>query len=165
MILCDSEEKLQLLLNDVAEWCSKCCLKVNTNKSKVKHVRPKRLVRTEKDFILGNELLNAVNDYKYIGFYFDKFMDLNKGINILSDAAGRRLGAVISKFISLRDAGFYTYTKLFDSCVVPIRDYFSEFWGFTKNSAINRVQNRTCGYYMGLHAKAPILVFQFFKRR
>ena len=54
VILCDSEEKLQLMLNDVAEWCSKCCLKVNTNKSKVKHVRPKRLVRTEKDFILGN---------------------------------------------------------------------------------------------------------------
>ena len=101
VILCDSEEKLQLLLNHVAEWCSKLCLKVNTNKSKVMHVRPKRLVRTEKDFVLGNELLDVVNDYKYLGFYFDEFMDLNKCINILSDAAGMSLGAVISKFKSL----------------------------------------------------------------
>ena len=69
-------------------------------------------------------------------------MDLNKCKNILSDAAGRSLGAVISKFKSLRDAGFYTYTKLFDSCVVPISDYFSRIWGLTKKSAIYKVQNR-----------------------
>ena len=103
------------------------------------------------------ELLDIVNDYKYLGFYFDEFMDLNKGINILSGAAGRSLGAVISKFKSLRDAGFYTYTKSFDSCVVPISDYFSEIWGFTKNPAINKVQNRACRFYLGLHAKASIL--------
>ena len=65
----------------------------------------------------------------YLGFFFYEFMYLNKGISILSDAAGRSLGAVISKFKSLR---FYTYTKLFDSCVVPISDYFSGIWGFTK---------------------------------
>ena len=104
--------------------------------------------------------MNVVNDYKYLGFYFDKFMDLNKRINILSDAAGRSLGAVISKFKSLSDAGFYTYTKLFDSCVVPIIDYFSEIWGFIKNSAINKVQNRACRFYFGLHAKTPIPGFQ-----
>ena len=51
VILCDSEEKLQLMLNHVAEWYSKWCLKVNTNKSKGMHVRPKRLVRTENDFV------------------------------------------------------------------------------------------------------------------
>ena len=61
VILCDSEENLRSMLNHVAEWCSKWCLKVNTNKSKVMHVRPKRLVRAEKDFVLGNELLNVVN--------------------------------------------------------------------------------------------------------
>ena len=65
------------------------------------HVRPKRLVRTEKYFVLGNELLDVVNDYKYLGFYFDEFMDLNKCINILPNAAGMSLGAVISKFKSL----------------------------------------------------------------
>ena len=53
VILCDSEEKLQSMLNHVDEWCSKWCLKVNTNKSKVMHVRPKRLVHTEKAFVLG----------------------------------------------------------------------------------------------------------------
>ena len=39
------------------------------------HVRPKRLARTGKYFVLGNELLDVANDYKYIGFCFDEFMD------------------------------------------------------------------------------------------
>ena len=77
------------MLNHVADWCSKWCLKVNKNISKVMHVRPIRLVHTEKDFVLGNELLDVVIDYKYLGFYFDEFMDSNEVINILSDAAGR----------------------------------------------------------------------------
>ena len=127
------------MLNHVAEWCSKWCLRVNTIKSKVMHVRPKRLVRTEKDFVLGNELLDVVNEYKYLWFYFDEFMDLNKGINMLSDAAGKSLGIVISKFKSLRDAGFYTYIKLFNRAVwfrsVII---FLESGVLQKNSAINK---------------------------
>ena len=117
VILCNSEEKLQLVLNHVAEWCLKWCLKVNTNKSKVLHVRPKRLVRTEKDFVPENKLLDVVNYYKYLGFYFDEFMDLSTGINILRDLAGRTLGAVISKFISLRVAGFlYIYQIIWQVC-------------------------------------------------
>ena len=55
------------MLNHVADWCSNCCLKVNTNKSKVMHVRPKRLVRTEKDFVQRNELLVVVKKKKYHG--------------------------------------------------------------------------------------------------
>ena len=56
VIRCDSEKKLQVILNRVAEWCSKWCLKVNTNKSKVIHVHPKpckRLV-SALGFILMN---------------------------------------------------------------------------------------------------------------
>ena len=59
VIRCDSEKKIQVILNRVAEWCSKWCLKVNTNKSKVIHVRPKpckRLV-SALGFILMNLLI------------------------------------------------------------------------------------------------------------
>ena len=65
-----------------------------------------------------------------------------------------------SKFKSLIDAGLYTYTKVFDSCVVPISDYFSGICGFTKTSAINKVQNRAWRFYLGLYLKAPIVDFQ-----
>ena len=83
---------------------------------------------------------------------------MKEGINVLSEAAGRR--GIIAKFASFRDAGFQTYTKLYESCVVPIMDYFSGIWGFLKYPAIDQVHNRACRFYLGLHAKAPIPALQ-----
>ena len=57
--------------------------KINTNTSKVMHVRPKRHSGTYRELLCtGNKLLDVVNDYKYLWFYFDEFVDLNQGINI-----------------------------------------------------------------------------------
>ena len=50
---------------------------------------------------------------------------MREGINVLSEAAGRSLSGIIAKLASFRDAGFQTYTKPYESCVVLIMDYFS----------------------------------------
>ena len=39
-------------------------------------------------------------------------------------------------------------------------DYFSGIWGFLKYPAIDKVHNRACRFYLGLHAKAPISALQ-----
>ncbi len=39
--------------------------------------------------------------------------------------AGRAMGSIISKFKSLKNVGFETYSKLYHSGVVPIMDYCS----------------------------------------
>ena len=62
---------LQFMLIHTTEWCSDWCLKVNTNNSNGMYVRPKRLVRAEKIFALGNEQLEAFDD---INIFF--FMNL-----------------------------------------------------------------------------------------
>ena len=43
---------------------------------------------------------------------------------------------------------------------MPIMDYFSGIWGFLKYPAIDKVHNRACRFYPGLHAKAPISALQ-----
>ena len=35
-------------------------------------------------------------------------------------------------------------------------NYCSGIWGFLKYPAIDKVHNRACRFYLGLHAKAPI---------
>ena len=39
-------------------------------------------------------------------------------------------------------------------------DYFSGIWGFLKYPAIDKVHNRACRFYLGLHANAPISALQ-----
>ena len=39
---------------------------------------------------------------------------------------------------------------------MTIMNYFSGIWVFLRYPAIDKVHNRTCRFYLGLYAKAPI---------
>ena len=118
---------------------------------------PKRRQRTQFLFKMGNINLDMVTVYKYSGLYFDEFMDFKYGINVLSEAAGRSLSAMIAKMqLLIRNSGFQTFTKMYHSCVAPISDYFAGIWGFNHFDSMNKIQNRACRYYLGLHPKTPI---------
>ena len=71
---------------------------------------------------------------KYLGFHFDSHLDFKEGIDTLSNAAGRALGGIITKFKPLKDAGYKTFSQLYESVVVPISDYFSGIWGTGKHN-------------------------------
>ena len=77
---------------------------------------------------MGNINLDMVTVYKYLGLHFDEFMALRYGTNVLSEAAGRSLIAIIANMHLLRNSGFQTFTKMYHSCVVPISDYFAGIW-------------------------------------
>ncbi len=72
-----------------------------------------------------------------------------------ADSAGRALGGVITKFRSLKDCGYKTYTKLFDTGVLSILNYGSEVWGYGKYEKCDTVINRAMRYYLGVHKHAP----------
>ena len=159
VIITENEDNMQIVLDYIAVWCKKWRMKVNTKKTKVMHIRRKPCKSTQAIFNLDATESELVSKYKYLGFFFNEHMDMKEGINVLYEAAGR--SSIIAKFASFRDAGFQTYTKLYESCVAPIMDYFSGIWGFLKYPAIDKVHNRACRFYLGLHAnKAPIPALQ-----
>ena len=61
------------------------------------HFRPKRRQRTQFLFKMGNLNLDMVTVYRYLGLYFDKFLNFKYGTDVLSEAAGRSLSAMIAK--------------------------------------------------------------------
>ena len=52
-------------------------------------------------------------------------LDFTEIAEVLSQAGCRALGAMISKVHCYKDVGYNTYTKLVNSCVVPVLDYCS----------------------------------------
>lgn len=67
----------------------------------------------------------------------------------------------VSSIHSLKDIGFKTFEKLFNSCVTVthILDYSSSVWGYRSFQCIDKVQNRTLRYFIGVHLFAPTLSF------
>ena len=123
VVFADSEAKLQCLLDTVYNWCKKWRMKINVSKSKIIHFRNVGKRATDLTFKNGPNIIETVSSYKYLGLILDEFFLYDMAVETLCSSAGRALGAVISKSMSLRNFAYKTYTKLFISCVTPIYEY------------------------------------------
>ena len=151
VLVAEKEDDLQHMLNKMHEWCCKWRLKVNESKSNIVHFRPCRTKQTTFTFKYGQKDLSLVNEYKYIGVILDENLTYASCSKTLADSAGRALGAVISKFKQFKEVGYHTFTKMFNTCVVPVLDYSCEIWGKNNVCHSDLIQNKACRYFLGVH--------------
>ena len=57
------------------QWCKKWRVIINTNKSKIVYFRRRRTQRTNYAFKVGNNVLETVNQYRYLGVIFEEHND------------------------------------------------------------------------------------------
>ncbi len=138
-------------------WCKNWRLKVNTEKTNIVHFRRKRKQRTTFKFKFENNPHNIVDGYKYLGVVLQENLDFKITEELLAGAAGRALGAIISKFKCLKNVSFKTFSKMYQVNVVPIVDYSSSVWGYANYDFCVKVQYRAIRYFLGVHPNAPLL--------
>ena len=160
VLISDTEVNLQYMLDSMHEWCHKWKLKLNIDKSNVMHFRPKRQKRTEFKYHFGDDELINVDKYKYLGIYLDEHITFEHCSKVLSESAGRALGGIINRFKSLRDVGFGTFDKMYETGVMSVCNYSAEIWGFKDFQCCKNIQNRAMRYYLGVHKYAPIAGMQ-----
>ena len=68
VLLSESEEGLQSMLNVLHVWCSMWRLDVNEAKTKILHFRNKTKLRSSILFTCGNKTIEYSECYKYLGF-------------------------------------------------------------------------------------------------
>ena len=66
-------------------------MKVNVNKTKIVHFRTKGQPHTCFNFVYGNENVELVDKYKYLGLILDDHLDYSITADALSGSAGRAL--------------------------------------------------------------------------
>ena len=157
VLLTDSEEDMQVLLNKLGEWCNQWRLRINMNKSEVLHVRCKRKARSNFLFKLNGSVLNYTSQYKYLGLLLNEHMDFNITTKLLADSAASAHGRINSKFKGLNNMGFSTYEKLFNTSILPILNYGAEIWGAKGYNHVQQVQSKAMRFYLGVHKFAPTL--------
>ena len=149
ILVAENEKDLQNMLVCAENWCRKWRLTVNHSKTQIMHFRQTRIKRSDVQFYFGEQKLEYVGNYKYLGFNLDEHLNYESGISLLAESAGRALGGVIGKTKKLGDLGYATYSKLFHTCVCPVTDYMVGVWGFKENIKGQRVQNRAISFLGG----------------
>ncbi len=158
VLLADTPENLQKLIDIVQNWCKKWRLIINPNKSKIVHFRNPPKQRTGHIFKLCNDgpVLETVDVYKYLGVFMDEYLTYSKATEVLSSAAGRALGGMITKYRNLKEMNYKTYSKLYDSLVCSVMDYSSAVWGVKNYDCMENVHKRAIRYFVGVHRLSPI---------
>ena len=151
VIMAETTDNLQSLLNILHQWCQQWRMSINIGKTKVMHIRNKTQARSNFSFNVGSSNIEMIDKYKYLGLVLDEHLDFNNTASFIASSAGRALGGICSKFSQMRGMGYNTYTKLFETGVAPILDYGSEIWGFQNFSQISAIQNRAIRFFLGTH--------------
>ncbi len=69
---------------------------------------------------------------------------------VLTQAASRALGVLISKYKSHGGLPFAVYSRLYDALMHPILDYGAAVWGTGEFSVISAIQHRVCKVFLGV---------------
>ena len=154
-LIAETEKDLQAMLNVLHKWCQTWDVMVNTDKSQVVHFRKKNTPQTMVEFKLSNKSLDKVNKYKYLGLVLDFSLDYNVTASVVAKSASRALGLLISKAKSMGGLSYNCFSKLYESCVIPIIRYGASIWGHKEYSCINSVHNRMCRYFLGVGKFTP----------
>ena len=82
VIMSDSEDNLQKMINCVYSWCRRWRLCVNLAKTNVVHLRAKRQKLSQYKFYYGTNVIDYVCKYKYLRVVFHEHMDFIECANI-----------------------------------------------------------------------------------
>ena len=110
LILAENEVNLQLMLSTLEKWCRDWKLDVNFKKSNVIHFRKKNLPETLFKFKYKQNEMRKTHEYKYLEILFNEFGNLDSAVELLADSASRALGAIISKYKTLKNIRFHSFT-------------------------------------------------------
>ena len=142
IVLAENEVQLQLAMNGMKDYCDMWNLQINVSKTKVM-VFSRGKIRNKPMIYFGDQILDVVYSYTYLGITFNYNGTFNLAIKRLYDIATRAMFEILKKgrsmFLSI-DIQF----KLFDSVVVPIIMYGCEIWGFSNLNLIEKLHLKFC---------------------
>ena len=138
VLLAPTELNLQSMLDYLISWFNKNMMDVNINKMKVVHFRKSNIDRTEFNLKLGNNGIEIRGNYRYLGVVLKEYLDFTETANVLSESAGRAFSSLIVNLYNKMDLMYFSYTKVYESKIVPIMDYASGVWG--RNASLNQIR-------------------------
>jgi hypothetical protein len=128
VIFSETVEGLQQGLSQVKVYCDQWQLKLNASKCKV-IVFSAGKIRNKPVLRIGNEQLDIVYDFPYLGIKFNYDNSFRRAQKDLSNRASRAMFSLLRKcnrlFLPLD-----VVIELFDKTIMPILTYGCEIWGF-----------------------------------
>ena len=136
ILISESKDGLQNLLDGLNSFSQQWFLAVNTKKTKTLVFSRKRN-KPSTQFYLGENQLPSCDSYCYLGCMFSQNGSFKFAAQTLYEKATKSMYGLLNTIYKYKSCTINTMLKLFDHLVVPIALYNCEVWGplcFSKNS-------------------------------
>ena len=134
-------QSLQLILNDIEQYCNMWKLKLNVNKTKIMILENGR--HTNYDFFLYNTRVEVVKSFKYLGVYLHKNGKWNRTQSHIAQNASFSLHKLFTTFYNL-ELPISNKVDLFEKIVEPVLNYAAEVWGHHQGSDVESILTKFC---------------------
>jgi len=149
VLLAESPKDLQTSLNAMKEYCTLFDLKVNISKTKIM-IFSRGKLRKPHSFYFGDEKLDVVNEYNYLGLIFNYNAKFNVAKKFLYQKGSRAMFALLKKIRKLA-LPMDIALKLFNNLVKPVILYGAEVWGCENYDIFEKLQLRFCKYILSVN--------------
>ena len=139
ILVSDTPQGLQQKLNILEEQSTRLGVKVNLDKTKIIVFRKGGFLSKFEKWFYGGHPVEVVNRYVYLGFEFTTKMSLTSSLSSFIIKAKNALNALFRSLNTIECHENKIFFKLFDSKVLPILSYSSEFWGVFNIEEIEKV--------------------------
>ena len=154
VLMAETHDDLQNILNKFGEYCNTWRLKANIGKTKV-IVFFRGRQSTNLKFTLNGSELEIVNEFNYLRILFNRTGNFNKTIKKQAEKATKAMFEVLKRGRT-HNLSIECQLELYSKMVKPILLYGSEIWGFSKNiQCLENVQLRFCKLLLKLKTSTP----------
>ena len=127
-------------MQSVSEWMHSNKLTLNASKTKVMTFGTSQKMRSNNNNLnvkVGNEILENVTEFKYLGVWFDKYLRWYTHIDQTATKISQRLGVIkrLSRYVDQ-----CTHNTLYTALIQPHIDYCCTLWTHGANKYVNRIQ-------------------------
>jgi hypothetical protein len=147
---------LQCQLNVLHESCHQLDLTINTDKSKIMVFRHGGYLGRFEHWSVGEQELEVVNSYIYLGYKFTTAMSFNEAARHFASRGKKAVYGLLKAYSSLDQMTKDTYFKIFDTMVQPVMAYTSELWGLmVSKDPTEKVHLQACKRFAGVSLRSP----------
>ena len=154
VLLADSAEALQRMIDKVEVFCRRWRLTVNTSKSKAFVVGPKHN-KEASSWHFGKQPVQLVHQYKYLGVMFSDDMLWNAHVNYLHEKVSAKQ-AGLARILSLRKIPLRARKSIWTTIIRSALDHGAQVWScnskYTK--ALESLQHRALARMLRTNRKA-----------
>lgn len=139
VIVSPSRTGLQLMINQLEEYCDNWNLKVNLTKSKIMVFRKGGKLSQNDRWSFKGQLVEIVNSYKYLGVTMTTTLSWEAHFKDKAKTAKLAMNSVWSSLLGNDKVPMSAKHTCFDSVLRSIVCYCAQVWGYVENNTIESV--------------------------